>query len=206
MDDKILEQVYQENLEERLIAYIADENSISLEEAMKIYYESKLSNKINQGNEGIQYLDYKVLAEILKETEPELFLQIKDFKTLRSFYNNNIIYLIMTDKDIDYACNEMKKCVPEVLHDHLIKMIVYGSVARKDYNDDSDVDIAILTNLDREEVKKYDSALMDIVTNIAMHNGTIVEYICLPYSEFESKKSWYGYFKKIEKDGVHIFG
>ena len=74
MDDKILEQVYQENLEERLIAYIADENSISLEEAMKIYYESKLSNKINQGNEGIQYLDYKVLAEILKETEPELFL------------------------------------------------------------------------------------------------------------------------------------
>ena len=74
MDDKILEQVYQENLEERLITYIADENSISLEEAMKIYYESKLSNKINQGNEGIQYLDYKVLAEILKETEPELFL------------------------------------------------------------------------------------------------------------------------------------
>ena len=54
MDDKILEQVYQENLEERLIAYIADENSISLEEAMKIYYESKLSNKINQGNEGVQ--------------------------------------------------------------------------------------------------------------------------------------------------------
>ena len=54
MDDKILEQVYQENLEERLISYIADENSISLEEAMKIYYESKLSNKINQGNEGVQ--------------------------------------------------------------------------------------------------------------------------------------------------------
>ena len=74
MDDKILEQVYQENLEERLISYIADENSISLENAMKIYYGSKLSNKINQGKEGMQYLDYKVLAEILKETEPELFL------------------------------------------------------------------------------------------------------------------------------------
>ena len=29
--------------------------------------------KINQGNEGIQYLDYKVLADLLKETEPELF-------------------------------------------------------------------------------------------------------------------------------------
>ena len=115
-------------------------------------------------------------------------------------------YGVMTDKDIDYACNEMKKCVPEVLHDHLIKMIVYGSVARKDYNDDSDVDIAILTDLGREEVKKYDSDLMDIVTDIAIHNGAIVEYVCVPYNEFESKKSWYSYFKNIEKDGVQIYG
>ncbi|MBE5841892.1 hypothetical protein SAMN02910275_02107 [Butyrivibrio sp. INlla18] len=73
MDDRALEQVYQENLEERLISYIAEENGISLEKAMAIYYGSKLSNKINQGNEGMQYLDYKVLADLLKETEPELF-------------------------------------------------------------------------------------------------------------------------------------
>ncbi|SFT35368.1 hypothetical protein SAMN02910301_0626 [Lachnospiraceae bacterium XBD2001] len=73
MDDKVLEQVYQENLEERLISYISKENGISLEKAMEIYYGSKLSDKINQGKEGMQYLDYKVLAEILKETEPDLF-------------------------------------------------------------------------------------------------------------------------------------
>ena len=73
MDDKVLEQVYQENLEERLISYISKENGISLEKAMEIYYGSKLSDKLNQGKEGMQYLDYKVLAEILKETEPDLF-------------------------------------------------------------------------------------------------------------------------------------
>lgn len=77
MDDKVLEQVYQESLDERLISYIAEENNISLEKAMAIYYESKLSNKINQGNEGIQYLDYKVLADLLKETEPELFYNLQ---------------------------------------------------------------------------------------------------------------------------------
>lgn len=73
MEDKVLEQVYQEGLEERLIAYIAEKNGISLEKAMSIYYGSKLSTKIHNGNEDIQYLDYKVLADILKETEPELF-------------------------------------------------------------------------------------------------------------------------------------
>ena len=73
MDDKALEQVYQENLEERIITYLADQNGLSLEDAMSVYYSSKLSDKIHEGREDIQYLDYKVLGEILKETEPQLF-------------------------------------------------------------------------------------------------------------------------------------
>ena len=73
MDDRILEQTYQENLEERLIAYIADQHSVSLEKAMDIYYSSDLAEMIHDGIEGIQYLDHKVLAQILQESEPERF-------------------------------------------------------------------------------------------------------------------------------------
>ena len=73
MDEKVLEQAYQENLEERLITYLAEQPSISLEKAMDIYYHSRLAEKIHQGVEGVQYLDCKVLADILLETEAELF-------------------------------------------------------------------------------------------------------------------------------------
>lgn len=73
MDDHILEQTYQENLEERIIAFIADQHGVSLEKAMDIYYSSKLAEMIHDGVEGIQYLDYKVLGQILQETEPERF-------------------------------------------------------------------------------------------------------------------------------------
>ena len=73
MDEAVLEQVYQENLEERLIAFLAQKHAITLERAMDIYYRSKLAEKIYQGVEGIQYLDYKVLAAILEDTEKELF-------------------------------------------------------------------------------------------------------------------------------------
>lgn len=73
MNDKNLEQFYQENLEERLIANIAKVKKISLQDAMDIYYHSKLAERIHEGQYGIQYLDYKVLTQILLETEPELF-------------------------------------------------------------------------------------------------------------------------------------
>ena len=38
---------------------------------MDIYYSSELADKIHQGMEGIQYLDYRVLAQVLGEMEEE---------------------------------------------------------------------------------------------------------------------------------------
>lgn len=80
MEEEVLERVYQENLEERLIAYLSEKKDIPLETAMKIYYHSMLADKIHQGIEGIQYLDYKVLVQILCETEQELFIKSFDKK------------------------------------------------------------------------------------------------------------------------------
>ena len=73
MDDAVLEKIYQEKLEERIIATLAEKHGISLEEAMNVYYNSKLADKIHRGVEGAKYLDHKVLVQILEETEPEIF-------------------------------------------------------------------------------------------------------------------------------------
>jgi hypothetical protein len=72
----VLERIYQESLEERIIFYLAEKEKISLEKAMNIYYNSKLANRIHQGEYGIQYLDYKVLVQILRETEPDLVRKV----------------------------------------------------------------------------------------------------------------------------------
>lgn len=72
-DEKVLENIYQESLEESIVSYIAQQKKLSLEDALDKYYSSKLSVKIHDGVYGVQYLDYKNLVEILFETEPELF-------------------------------------------------------------------------------------------------------------------------------------
>ena len=74
MDGETLEKVYQENLEERIIACLSETKGISLDKAMDVYYHSKLADKIHQGVEGVQYLDFKVLVQILCEAEQELFI------------------------------------------------------------------------------------------------------------------------------------
>lgn len=73
INDETLESIYQEKIEERIIEYLAEICELSYENAIDIYYSSKLSDKIYLGKYGIQYLDYKVLVQILLETEEELF-------------------------------------------------------------------------------------------------------------------------------------
>ena len=72
MNEEILERVYQENLEERLIEHLAKTCGFFYDMAMDLYYTSKLSDKIYLVKDGIQYLDYKVLVQIFLETEKEL--------------------------------------------------------------------------------------------------------------------------------------
>ena len=67
MDGEVLEQIYKEDLDKQIISYLAKVKNISLEDAMSLYYNNALSEKIAQECEGIQYLEYKNLADILLE-------------------------------------------------------------------------------------------------------------------------------------------
>lgn len=68
-----LEKFYIQSLDNDIIAYLAEVKNIELILAMDIYYKSLLCKQIHNGENGIQYLDYKYLAEDLIENEKELF-------------------------------------------------------------------------------------------------------------------------------------
>ena len=115
-------------------------------------------------------------------------------------------YYNMNMNSIDEAIRMIRSGFLEKMKSHIIKIILFGSCARDEYTDDSDIDIAILIDCTRAEAKKYDSDLMDVVTDIAMKTSAIVEYVCIPNDEFEKNKTWYGFFKNIERDGKLIYG
>lgn len=68
-DKNSLSAFYLQELETSIIEYLADKQKIDYREAMKIYYESRLSEQIENGENGIDNLDYKNLVEDLIENE-----------------------------------------------------------------------------------------------------------------------------------------
>ncbi|MCL1834590.1 MAG: hypothetical protein FWG48_00370 [Oscillospiraceae bacterium] len=72
-DKKELRDIFIVFLEEEIIKEIARIKSIDNRAAMEVYYMSRLCQQIGSGEYGIEYMDYKYLANDLIENEPELF-------------------------------------------------------------------------------------------------------------------------------------
>ena len=77
MTDKVkLDKLYKEMLEEKIINCLAEVKDIPLRRAMDIYYQTKLSQQINDGSYGIENMDYRYLVQDLIENEPEPFVTL----------------------------------------------------------------------------------------------------------------------------------
>ena len=66
MNSNELELFYREYLEKDIVFCLANRRNISEEQALHLYYSSKLADRIHEGQYGIQYLDYNVLTDYLE--------------------------------------------------------------------------------------------------------------------------------------------
>ena len=107
---------------------------------------------------------------------------------------------------IEKIKTETPDLIREFMRSDLVKMILYGSCARGDFKEHSDVDIALLVKGDRTDSWKYSDKIDEVATELALKYFAVVNFLLLPYDEFEEKKSWYGYFKNIDKEGIKLYG
>ena len=69
INSKQLTDIYRQNLEADIIEYLANTLKVDFKVAMEMYFSSKLAKQIESGENGIDNLDYKNLAEDLIENE-----------------------------------------------------------------------------------------------------------------------------------------
>lgn len=73
--------------------------------------------------------------------------------------------------EINDIINQFVEGVNKILGDRVKKIILYGSYARGDYNDSSDIDIMILTDLNDEEMYKYSEKIWDYAYDLEFDNN-----------------------------------
>ena len=88
---------------------------------------------------------------------------------------------------------------------HLKTVISYGSYARGDYDEDSDIDIMILLDLSDLDIKQYRHELSGETFEFNMDYDLDIKPIAKSQKHFENWVDVYPFYSNIEKEGVKLF-
>lgn len=83
-------------------------------------------------------------------------------------------------------------------------VILFGSYARGDYDEDSDIDILILVDLSSDELAAYRTHIDSLCGKLLLEYGIVVSAIEKDTETYHRYASVLPFYKNIEKDGVKI--
>ena len=85
----------------------------------------------------------------------------------------------------------------DIVGSSLCDVILFGSYARGDYNSESDIDIALIIREGRNEIKRYNRDIINLVSDISLTDDVLVSVCCIPKDEFEEYKEAMPFYRNI---------
>lgn len=86
----------------------------------------------------------------------------------------------------------------------LIKVILYGSYARGDYNSESDIDIVAIVQGNREQLQQQLKKVWNHTADLELGYETILSATVVPYEELQKYRDDLPYYRNILNEGVEI--
>jgi len=97
---------------------------------------------------------------------------------------------------------EFKTELKKLYGDELAGLVLFGSHARGDNQEESDIDFAVVLKNPSTTSTSEISKVSDLGNNLSIKYGKFVNYIGIP--EFKLKQSNLGIYQEIRKDGINI--
>lgn len=99
---------------------------------------------------------------------------------------------------------EFRNKTKSIMGDSLKQMILYGSYARGDYGDNSDMDIMVLTELTDDRIIQIEDEIFDAAYDIELEYGVSISVNIKNEKHFKNWVNSLPYYSNIQKEGIII--
>ena len=99
---------------------------------------------------------------------------------------------------------DFAKNVRKMLGDSLDSVIVYGSYARGDYSEFSDIDVMLLVSLKEEEIKKISDPISDLAFDFMIQYGVDISPVIINIDHFNYWVDNLPYYRNVRDEGVRL--
>lgn len=106
----------------------------------------------------------------------------------------------------DLLLEELKNKLIKIFGYKLKRIIKYGSYARGENHEGSDLDIMVLLDMDEDEIKKNRDKILDLTVDLTTRYGIVLSIIENNYNYFYDWVDVLPFFANVEREGVTIHG
>lgn len=86
----------------------------------------------------------------------------------------------------------------------IFKILLYGSYARGDYTEDSDIDIVAIVHGERANIQEKLKDIWDVSSDLELEYEIIISPTVIPYDEFIQHRNDLPYYKNIANEGIEL--
>lgn len=109
-----------------------------------------------------------------------------------------------TETQLKEITKAVVDCYRVVYGDDIVEIVLFGSYAKGNYTEDSDIDIVALVHGSREELQKRLKQVWDMSAEIGLKNDIVVSPTVVPYDEYMKYKQILPYYRNIAEEGKKI--
>ena len=105
---------------------------------------------------------------------------------------------------ISNIIQDFAKSVRKMMGNSLDSVIVYGSYARGDYSELSDIDVMLLVSLGEEEIKEISDQISDLAFDFMMKYGVDISPVITNIEHFNYWVDNLPYYRNVRDEGVGL--
>jgi len=119
--------------------------------------------------------------------------------------SERVVLVTELNPKIKAVVEEMNNSAQRIFGDKLRKVILYGSYARGDYNEYSDLDIMVLADVEGDEGRGLKSEIHDVASDVGLDNDIIVSVMLNNETLFMSRLDISPFYQNVINEGVELY-
>ncbi len=100
---------------------------------------------------------------------------------------------------------ELIEKVKPVFGDRLKRVVLYGSYARGDYDEGSDVDVMLLIEKEEEALREDIDQVISLETEIGLQHDVFISPFLQSYAKYIKYLPDIPFYQNIEREGIVIY-
>lgn len=112
--------------------------------------------------------------------------------------------IVCSEENLKTICKATSEKMSELFGEKLISVILYGSYARGNYGDFSDIDIMALVDMGKLDLAKYKKSVSSFSSSISLEYDVLLSVKLQDKATFDYWQDDLPYFVNVKKEGIVI--